>query len=107
MAFQDSFSANLAAVGVPVDPSLVPDRATLDADLDALASWLFSLEDETRSAIDDVTASNMIQAMLADKSVGIVSAIGPVLAGFDEQPSSIAISTSLEMMRTASQNAKD
>lgn len=107
MPFAEAFARFLTDAGVPVDSSLVPDRASVDADLDGLASWLLSLEDGTRSAIDKITATHAIQQGLADPSVAIVSSIGAVLAAFDSQPASISVSSALDLMRSAARQAID
>jgi hypothetical protein len=101
MSFEQAFADSLTSADVPVAVEDVPDRASLEADLESLATWLASLEADTREAIDEVTSENPIQVGLAAKSVAIVSTIGPVLAAFDAQPASISVSMALDMMKRA------
>jgi|SRR5947209_8219450 hypothetical protein len=105
MSYTEAFATAMAGKGVPVDASVVPEQEAVNSDLDALGAWLSSLDEDTHAAIDTVTAENPIKAGLADQSVGIVQAIGPLLAAFDDQPASISISTALEMLTAASAEA--
>ena len=105
MSYTEAFAEAMASKGVPIDASVIPEQEAVDSDLDALDAWLSSLDEDTHAAIDMVTAENPIKAGLANQSVGIVQAIGPLLAAFDSQPASISISTALEMLKDASATA--
>jgi hypothetical protein len=105
MTYEDAFAAAMAKVGMQVDAQAVPEQSLVDADLGKLGDWLGSLEQQTRDAIDQVTAENPVKAGLADRSVGIVGAIGPLLAAYDAQPASLSVSTALEQLRAASTEA--
>jgi hypothetical protein len=102
MSYEETFAQILNDQGIPVDASAVPGRDAVEADLQRLGDWLGSLEDETKSAIDEATAENAVQAGLADPEVSIVQDIGGVLTGFDNQPSAISISSALDMIAAAS-----
>lgn len=105
MSYAEAFAEAMADKGVPVDASVVPEQEVVNSDLDALSAWLSSLDEDTHAAIDLVTAENPIKAGLADPSVGIVQAIGPLLAAFDAASASIPISTSVDMLTDASATA--
>jgi hypothetical protein len=102
MSYEETLAQILNDQGIPVDASAVPGRDAVEADLQRLRDWLGSLEDETKSAIDEATAENAVQAGLADPEVSIVQDIGGVLAGFDNQQSAISISSALDMIAAAS-----
>ena len=105
MSYQETFAETMAGKGVPVDADMVPEQEAVNSDLNALSAWLNSLDENTHAAIDLVTAENPIKSGLADPSVSIVQAIGPLLAAFDTKPASISISTALEMLMDASTQA--
>ncbi len=79
------------ASGVSISSNIVPSATAIQADIKALTSWLRSLDEGTRQAIEEATADNPIKAGLADPKVGIVTSIGPILAAFDSHPSSQSI----------------
>jgi len=105
MTYADEFARLLNERGIPVDAAVVPDKEFVDADVQVVREWLALLEENTRAAIDEVTAENAVQAGLGDPQVAIVGAIGPVLAAFDSQPESISITVSIDMIARASEDA--
>lgn len=107
MAFQESFANILSQSGIIVDASLVPDRQSVLSDVDTVATWLSSLEIDTKEAIDSVTADEPIKAGLADGSVGIVNSIGSILEAFDSAEASISISSATDIIRSAAESATD
>ncbi|HWK47891.1 MAG TPA: hypothetical protein VNT30_24425 [Stellaceae bacterium] len=101
MSFQDGFTQSLNQAGISIDASLIPDQSSVSSDLDSLQTWLASLEPDTMTAIDQVSGENPVKAGLADPSVAIVSAIGPVLKAVDAAPAAFSISATLAMLRQA------
>ena len=105
MSYSQAFAEIMAGKGVPVDAATVPEQEAVNSDLEALGAWLNSLDEDTHAAIDLVTAENPVKYGLADPSVGIVRAIGPLLAAFDAKAASLSISTALGMLMDASTQA--
>jgi hypothetical protein len=107
LPYEEAFAQVMSDSGIAVDPGIVPSQDAVDADLAQMGDWLGSLEADTRAAIDQVTAENAVQAGLADGSVGIVQAIGPLLEAFDAQPEPLSISTTHQMLAAASAQAAE
>lgn len=107
MAFADSISEQLSTSGINVGADLIPSREIFSSDLDSLASWLASLDEGTRAATDQITGDNPVKAIFADPEVGIVSAIGPILAAFDAAAATFSIIAVLDMLKTALGKASD
>jgi hypothetical protein len=105
IVYADAMSAALASRGISVAAADMPTQDSVDADVQSLRDWLSSLDGDTRGAIDQVTGENAVKAGLADPSVGIVSAIGPILAAFDAAPESISISAATDTIAAASSEA--
>jgi hypothetical protein len=105
MSYAQTFADLLTSQGVPVDADAVPDQQSVDSDLRQLSEWLRGLDDDTRAAIDQVTAENRVQVGLADDAVGIVQSLGGVLTAFDDQPEEIPVTTTVEMLFAVSAQA--
>ena len=101
MNFADAISEQLQVSGISVASDLISDSNSFAADVDSLANWLSSLEDNTRSAIDELTADNPVKKDFADPEVAIVSSLGPILSAFDATTASFSISATLDVLISA------
>ena len=103
MAFQDDFAQALSQAGYSIDPSAVPDEATLEQGLNAALQWYQSLDSTTKSAIDDKSTPPGPAAIYM-VNAGIVSGIDSLLQAFDQAQGSLG--TLLQAAQQALQTAK-
>jgi hypothetical protein len=84
MAFADDFAACMGNAGIQMDPSVVPDAATLGPVLDYVKQYLQNLDPDVAAGLDAATNADPVSVGLADSDVGVVdpSYIG-LLQAFD------------------------
>jgi hypothetical protein len=107
VSFADAISEKLQVSGILVASDLIPDSDSFGSDVVSLANWLSGLEDDTREAIDQLTADNPVKKDFADPEVAIVSSLGPILSAFDATNASFSISATLDVLISAQTQAQD
>ncbi len=105
MPFAEDFSQLLRDSGIDVDATQIPSQDDIQSGIDGLQVWLDSLEPDTKSAADGVTADFPVKAGLADPQVDIASGLGSVLFAADNSPVTLDISQLLEICKTAFKQA--
>lgn len=103
VAFADDMAQQLQSAGINVPASSIPDQDTLSGGLNSLTSWVNSLDDNTKGALDDVTGSFPVKAGLADPSVNIAPGLQSLLQAMDQLQASIPISTVIVQLNQAMQ----
>jgi hypothetical protein len=101
MAFSDDFASALSNAGIPIDASVVPTQDVLQSGLNSLSEWLNSLDEGTRSAVEEVTADFPIKFGLSDPLVNIAPGLSDLLAACDSLQTSLSISTILDTCNSA------
>jgi hypothetical protein len=97
MSFSDDFAQALREGGFDVEVASVPPRKALESGLERVRAWIDSLEEDTRSALDEVTAEFPIKRHLADPTVDIAPGLFDLLQAFDSVPASTSITKVLEV----------
>jgi hypothetical protein len=103
MAFADDFAQALQASGINIDASKIPSQDVLQASLNSLQTWLGSLDSDTKSAADEVTADFPVKAGLADPTVNIAPGLSDLLTAADGLSESLSISSLVDSCASALQ----
>ena len=101
MAFSDDFASALSNAGITVDASVVPSQDVLRSGLDSLSEWLNSLDEVTRSTVEEITADFPVKFGLSDPLVNIAPGLSDLLTACDSLQASLSISTILGSCNSA------
>ena len=104
MTVAEDFANCMTQAGIAVDATQLPDEQTLQAAIDYLYNWFYSLTPREQTAFDAATASLPGSQLLADSKVNVAPAIPGLLSAFDAA-SGYPLSTCAEYAQQCMQNA--
>lgn len=81
--FKGAFAQAMTQAGFPIDASVLPDEAALEAGLNAAVQWYDSLDQATKDGIDAAT-NDPGQAAIALAEAGVATGIDSLLQAFDQ-----------------------
>ena len=101
MDFKEDFANALNDLSISVDAFVIPSEDELQTGLNSLSQWLSSLEEGTRSAVDEITADFKVKFGRAEPTVNIAPGLSDLLHACDALEASLSISTILDNCNTA------
>jgi hypothetical protein len=107
MGFAQQFVEQLKDGGFSVEARSVPERAMLASDLTQLTQWLDSLDEDTRNAVDGVTADFNCKYSVADPQVAIAPTLSDLLSALDEAPVSLSVTDAVSALQSALDKCDD
>jgi len=103
---QSSFAQAMSQAGYSIDPSAVPDMATLQSGITSAEQWYQSLDPATQAGIDAATRDPG-QASIALSQAGVAAGIDSLLQAFDQIQGSLGelLQASQQALQTAQQGS--
>ena len=104
MAFEEDRAQCLQSAGINVGADVIPPQDAVTAALSRLQGWLDSLDANTKTILDQVSAGFAVKQGLADQSVGIAPELDALLSACDQLPESLSISAFVNQLNSCMRN---